>query len=146
MSQAVSFYDGAIDMVTLKNKYTLSAWLSIVVGLAVVMGMGRAGFRTARGVKILCMCLLFVDLFFYGFNSIKPNYMPFDSIGTDGSESAIIGEIKRDASLFRVSQVYGELWRVSRSLIVIAEYFSVRPQRVRYQKQFGVLFELTKIE
>ncbi|MDP3920114.1 MAG: YfhO family protein [Candidatus Omnitrophota bacterium] len=110
MSQAVSFYDSTIDMVTLKNKYTLSAWLSLVVGLVVALGMGRAGFKSVRGVQLLCTLLLFVDLFFYGFNSIKPNYMPFDSIGDKRGESAIVDEIKKDPGLFRISEVYGELW------------------------------------
>ena len=39
-----------------------------------------------------------------------------------------------------IERVYSELWRVSKAFVVIAEYFSVQPNRVRYQKQFDLLW------
>ena len=58
--------------------------------------------RTVRFRAILSSLILFIDLFFYGFTSIRPNLEPIASIKTS---SAIVDCLSKDKSLYRVMEV-----------------------------------------
>jgi len=59
-----------------------------------------------RLMQFACFVFIFLDLFLYGFTSIKPNYEKFDTIDFPAEYSVILGLLKRDPMLYRVMEVY----------------------------------------
>lgn len=104
---AFSFYAFVIQSTSFLTKDNLVACLLILATMVIVIWLWR-GKRPGRLAGLACVVLLFADLFFYGFTSIRPNCEPFDSIDGGPERSAITAHLDRDRSLFRVMEVYAD--------------------------------------
>jgi len=106
-AKAYSFYAGIIQATSFFNKDTLTEYF--LLGGAILLVLWMAWKRNlGSAAKLACFAFLFLDLFLYGFTSIKPNYERFDSIDNPRERSTIVEYLKKDPSLFRVTEVYAD--------------------------------------
>ena len=105
LRKAVAFYDSTLDVIRLTNRDTFIEWVLLLFFIIFVTWLVLNKPKSVR-MKGVCCLVLFVDLFLYGFTSIKGNYEPFDSIDSKKEKSKIIEYLKSDKSIYRVMEVY----------------------------------------
>ncbi len=106
MQKAIGFYEDMIRVTGLANRDTLNACF-LILGSVLFVTFLMKSFASRNKWKLACVLFLFLDLFLYGFTSIKGDYEPFDSIDSP-NHSAIVGYLKSDHTIFRVMEVYRE--------------------------------------
>ncbi len=109
MQKAEGFYEQVIQLAGLSSTDTRIEWGLLGFCLTFVRSAWLVPEKFLRKYgKWLCCLVLFMDLFLYGFTSIKPNYGDFRSFDTPAGKSAIVDYLKKDISIFRVMEVYQE--------------------------------------
>lgn len=103
--KAGDFYQGVIQNIGFSDPNTLTEWILILSAILFVSWLVRTRMKR-RLMELACFVFLFVDLFLYGFTSIKPNYEPYDTIDYPVEYSTILELLKRDPLLYRVMEVY----------------------------------------
>lgn len=103
---ARSFYSaiqGQMDV--FKDKNTRHEWLFLLGGLLlfILLVTDKIPGRISKSSVIV---FLLLDLYLYGFTSIKPNLELFNTIDEPAKESSIITSLKSDPSLYRMTELF----------------------------------------
>lgn len=104
--KAVRFYDGMIQMMSWQNKDTLIESLVLLGALFLVVILKKKKPNEAKKLKAALFLFLFVDLFLYGYTSIKPNYEAMNTIDLPPSYSKVVEHLTQAPQPFRVMEVY----------------------------------------
>lgn len=103
---ARSFYGAIQSQVDVfKDKDTRIEW-SLLLAALLMLAFSASGKVPQKGMRLGMIAFLLLDLYFYGFTSIKPNLESFKTIDNPEMESPVISHLKQDPSLFRMTELF----------------------------------------
>lgn len=105
MQKAVGFYDSMTKMISWQNKDTLIESF-LLLGCIFLLVILRRGKKEGKKLKAALVLFLFIDLFLYGYTSIKPNYEPMKTIDLPASNSPTAEYLTNAPKPYRVMEVY----------------------------------------
>lgn len=98
------FYQGVLDGVSiLKSRDTRIEWFILLGALGVSFFL--ISVKSSSRAKAAACLFLFMELYLYGFTSVKGNYEPFNTIDNPKRNSPIVNYLKKDPTLFRITEV-----------------------------------------
>ncbi len=103
--KAAALYDNFRQAMDLSVQHTRIEFFMILLAAVLVFFLLRfhANRKAAMQIALLFLTL---DLYAYGFTSIKPNQEPFYTIDSPAAEGALVKTLKSDPDLFRIMEVY----------------------------------------